>query len=83
MRTSIEISDALLARARKIVGRRRVTLRALVEEGLRHVLREEQQGSRFRLRDARFEGPAGFVAGRTEADVAHAIREFNEGAGLP
>ena len=83
MRTSIELSDALLARARKVIGRKRVTLRALVEEGLRRVLRDEQQESRFRLRDARFDGPTGFANGRTEADVAQAIRDFNEGPGLP
>lgn len=52
-------------------------LRALVEEGLRRVLRDEQQHSRFRLRDARCDGETGFVRGRTEADVAQAIHEFN------
>jgi Arc/MetJ family transcription regulator len=78
MRTSIEISDSLLARARKLMARKRVTLRSLVEEGLRRVLGEERDGSAFRLRDARFDGPTGFAAGRSETDIERAIRELNE-----
>jgi Arc/MetJ family transcription regulator len=80
MRTSVEISDALLAKARKVMAARRVTLRSLVEEGLRRVLAERTEADHFELRDARFRGPPGFVEGRSERDVAAAIREFNDGA---
>ena len=69
MRTSVEISDALLAKARKVMARRCVTLRALVEEGLRRVLTDEGSGGTFRMRDARLDGVTGFAVGRTEADV--------------
>ena len=76
---SVEICDSLLARARRVMERRRVTLRSLVEEGLRRVLHDERETAEFRLRDARFDGPTGFARGRSEADVMEAIREVNEG----
>ena len=48
MKTTVEIPDALLARARKHGKRTGRTLRALVEEGLRHVLDEPaRQGYRL------------------------------------
>ena len=40
MKTTIEISDALLEAAKQQAGDRATTLRALVEEGLRTVLEE-------------------------------------------
>lgn len=83
MRTSIDISDSLLARARKVMAKKRVTLRSLVEEGLRRVLDEDPRTAAFEPRDARFDGPTGFAPGATEADVSAAIRELNESASLP
>mgnify|MGYP003491391673 FL=1 len=56
MKTTIEISDALLAEARRQAARDRTTLRELVEAGLRSVLKERRRRSRFQLRDASFEG---------------------------
>ena len=55
MKTTIEIPDPLLAEARRIALRQGVTLRALVEEGLRRVLRERRAAG-FRLRRASFRG---------------------------
>lgn len=56
MKTTVEISDALLAEAKKVMKKRRVTLRGLIEEGLRRRLAEESTGSPFRLRQASFSG---------------------------
>jgi len=51
MKTTIEISDALLQQAKRRAAQQRTTLRALVEEGLREVLRTKPTGA-FALRDA-------------------------------
>ena len=56
MKTTVDISDALLDDARKVADRRGVTLRALIEEGLRHVVTSGAKRSRFTLRDASFKG---------------------------
>jgi hypothetical protein len=56
MKTTIEVSDALLERARRLAAREHTTLRALVEEGLRKVLAEKRQAAPFRLRRASFRG---------------------------
>lgn len=57
MKTTIEIADSLLSAARAAAERERTTLRALVEEGLRHALdRRRRRRTRFRLRDASFRG---------------------------
>ncbi len=39
MKTTIDIADPLLREARKLANREGTTLRALVEQGLRHVIR--------------------------------------------
>ena len=49
MKTTIEIADDLLVRAQLVAKRRRTTLRALTEEGLRLVLAKEQKGSAKKL----------------------------------
>ena len=67
MRKSIELSDGLLDRARKLAKRRGVTLRALVEEGLRRVLAESGTSSAFRLNDVTY-GDGGLVEGLAQGD---------------
>jgi len=56
MKTTLEISDPLLREARKIAARERTTLRALVEQGLRHVVTEKKRKTAFRLRKASLKG---------------------------
>lgn len=58
MKTTIELSDSALTEARRVAAREGTTLRALVEEGLRHVLAERRarRGGAFRLRAASFKG---------------------------
>lgn len=56
MKTTIEISDPLLREARKLAEREGVTLRALVERGLRRVVVETKPGAPFKLRRASLKG---------------------------
>ena len=56
MKTTIEISDSLLEEARRLASRERSTLRALIEDGLRRLLREKRSRQAFRLRKATFRG---------------------------
>jgi predicted transcriptional regulator len=74
MRTSFELSDALLDRARKLAKRRGTTLRAVLEEALRRFLAEGDAPQPFRLRDVTF-GEAGLTEGLSEHDWER-IREL-------
>lgn len=56
MKTTIEISDPLLRDARRIAEREGVTLRAVVERGLRRVVAETRSRAPFKLRRASFKG---------------------------
>jgi hypothetical protein len=57
MKTTVEISDALLREARKLAAREGLTLRTLLERGLRQVVAEGNQNkAAFTLRPASFKG---------------------------
>jgi hypothetical protein len=56
MKTTVEISDSLLAEARRLAAREGTTVRALVEQGLRRVIVERTRSGGFRLRKASFKG---------------------------
>jgi len=56
MKTTVEIATALLGEARKIAVRDGITVRALIEQGLRHVIAERRHRNRFTLRKATFKG---------------------------
>lgn len=56
MKTTIEISNALLAEAEEVARQEGTTLRSVVEEGVRLALERRQSAERFRLRDARVGG---------------------------
>ena len=56
MKTTVEISDTLLREVRKLAAREGVTLRAMVERGLRSVVAEKKHGTPFKLRRASFRG---------------------------
>ena len=52
VKTTIDVQDALLARAKRHARRTGRSLRAIVEEGLRRVLADEPMVSAYRLPDA-------------------------------
>ena len=57
MKTTIDIADALLEASRRLAERDHITLRELVQEGLRKVLDERGQDRRpFTLRTVTFGG---------------------------
>jgi hypothetical protein len=56
MKTTVELPDALLNRARRLAAREGTTIRALVEESLRRVLAEREREPRFQLRPVTFKG---------------------------
>jgi hypothetical protein len=56
MKTTVDISDALLIEAKKIAAREGTTVRTLIEQGLRHALAGRTQYGHFRLRKASFKG---------------------------
>jgi hypothetical protein len=56
MKTTIDISDALLTEAKELAAKQGTTVRSLVEEGLRLAIQRHTQGEPFRLRPASFQG---------------------------
>lgn len=57
MKTTIDLPDPLLERAKRLAARDSTTLRELVEAGLRHVLKERAaRATPHALRDARVAG---------------------------
>jgi hypothetical protein len=58
MKTTIEIQDALLERAKRHARRAGRPLRAIVEEGLRRVLSERTARPAYQLPDASVGDPA-------------------------
>jgi len=57
MKTTLELSDPLLERAKRLAAQESTTLRELVEAGLRLVLKQRAaRGEPFVLRDARVDG---------------------------
>ena len=56
MKTTIDIADPLLDKARRVAARDGTTVKALVEAGLRCILDERERRGTFRLRRASFKG---------------------------
>ena len=70
MKTTIEISDPLLREARKLAEREGVTLRALVERGLRRVVDRDQAGRAVQAAPGQLQGQG--AAGRRARRVVGA-----------
>jgi len=56
MKTTVEISNALLEETRRTAAQDGTTVKALIEEGLRRVLVDRKKKGRFQLRKATFKG---------------------------
>ena len=56
MKTTVEISRALLAKARRLAACEGTTVRALIEAGLRKEVSDRKARDSFRLRRATFGG---------------------------
>ena len=65
MKTTIEIGDVLLQDAKRIANRDGVTLRTLVESGLRHELEQRRRPAKFQLRRVSFKGKGLQAAARS------------------
>jgi hypothetical protein len=56
MKTTIDISDELLTKAKRLAVKRRTTLRAIIEQGIRNTLKEQQHAGNYVLPDMSIEG---------------------------
>ena len=56
MKTTVDIAEPLLKRAKKLAAKEKVSLKSLIESGLRRVLREHQEEQAFQLRRVTFDG---------------------------
>jgi hypothetical protein len=56
VKTTVEISDALLDEAKRVASRESSTLRELIEEGLRRSIDDRRKRKGFRLRRASYRG---------------------------
>lgn len=79
MKTTIDIADALLARAKRHAHRAGVPLRAVVEEGLRRVLAAEDAPTPYQLPDlsvgdARHENPLESLSWPDLRDEIYGVR---------
>jgi hypothetical protein len=59
VKTTLDIQDGLLVRAKTLAARTGRPLRAVVEQGLRLALAEAKQGSEYQIEDCRVGDPSG------------------------
>ena len=64
MKTTLDLNDALLARAKALAARQRTSLTRLIEEGLQLRLRAQRAPAK-RVRLPVYRGKGGLVAGLT------------------
>ena len=80
MKTTIEIADDLARAAKAYAAKENITLRSLVERGVRLVLRADSQPDRFKLRDASVDG-RGLQPHYRDAEWARIRESAYEGRG--
>jgi hypothetical protein len=74
MKTTIELPDGLLAEARRVARRDGLSLKGMIELGLRRAIDERKRGRRFRLRDASVAGKG--MARDVKAGGWEAVRDL-------
>ena len=80
MKTTIEISDALLEEAKRVARQRGTTLRAVLEAALRReVATPAEPRKKFKLRDGSFKGGSGLQPGIDLSDWSQIRRIIYEG----
>jgi len=82
MKTTVEISPALFAEAKRHAQAERTTLKALIEAGLRRVLADKKDDqSPFKLRDGSFHGGSGLTPEFQNAPWEKFLDAIYEGRG--
>ncbi len=56
MKTTVDISDELLKKAKRLAAKRRTTLREIIEQGIRNTVKEHQRGVKYVLPDMSVNG---------------------------
>ena len=80
MKTTVELSDELAATAKVHAAREGITLRSLIERGLRLVLRADRERRGFRLRDQSVAG-RGLQPPYRDAGWSHIRESIYQGRG--
>jgi hypothetical protein len=80
MKTTVDLNDDLLRAAKDQARREKTTLRSLIEEGLRAVLRERRKTTPFRLENLSV-GGKGLQPGIREGDWEDLRTRAYEGRG--
>ena len=80
MKTTIEVSDALMLEAKSLAQEHNTTLRALVEQGLEKVLRELRNPEPYKLKDGSVSGQ-GLQPGQENLSWAEVRNMVYEGHG--
>lgn len=75
MKTTIEIPDSLFEEAKSWAAQRGVTLRQIVEEGLRQIIQAKETPKAFRLRDSSFGKPGKRAGSRPWGEIRDTIYE--------
>ena len=80
MKTTVELSDELAAAAKTYAARKGITLRSLIERGLRLAMSTDRERRRFRLRDRSVAG-RGLQAPYRDADWSRVRESIYQGRG--
>jgi len=83
MKTTVDIADPILRRAKRLAARRRTTLRAVIESALRHEIERDTSSDRSNpeVRARTFAG-RGLQAGLSWDDFGSLLDRAYEGRGV-